>query len=176
MTCCCSLRLPHIVHAIELDLQSQLHQVVLFSHYSSTELSKERLFLVKILQPAFQGLVPWRCHSFFHAQQSNTRNVFWEPGDDHNERSSSSRSRRLFVSNHLFLICCIHFIALSIILRSLSLCIFTKISWSTINFKTENGSRLITEYYAFTIRVDQVNFLRVKFGVSAYSRDRLVAE
>ena len=43
-------------------------------------------------------------------------------------------------------------------------------------FKTENGSRLITEYYAFTIRVDQVNFLREKFGVSAYSRDRLVAE
>ena len=44
-----------------------------------------------------------------------------------------------------------------------------------INFKTENGSRLITVYYAFTIRVDQVNFLREKFGVS-YSRDRLVDE
>ena len=42
--------------------------------------------------------------------------------------------------------------------------------------KTENASRLITEYYAFTIRVDQVNFLRGKFGVSAYSQDRLVAE
>ena len=176
MTCCCSLHLPYKVHVIELDLQSQLHQVLLFSHYSSTELSKERLFLVKILQPAFQGLAPWRCHSFFRAQQSNTRNVFWEPGDDHNEPSSSSRSRRLFVSNRLFLIFCIHFIALSIILRSLSLCIFTKISCSTINFKTENGSRLITEYYAFTIRVDEVNFLREKFGVSAYSRDRLVAE
>ena len=75
-----------------------------------------------------------------------------------------------------FLIFCIHFIALSIILQSLSLCIFTKISWSTINFKTENGSRFITEYYAFKIRVDQVNFLREKFGVSAYSRDQLVAE
>ena len=87
------------------------------------------------------------------------RNVFWMPGDDHNEPSSSSRSRRLFVSNRLFLIFCIHFIALSIILQSLSL-----------------GSWLITEYYAFTIRVDQVNFLREKFGVSAYSRDRLVAE
>ena len=70
----------------------------------------------------------------------------------------------------LFLIFCIYFIALSIILRALSLCIFTKISRSTINFKTENGSRLITKYYAFTIRVDQVNFLREKFGVSAYSR------
>ena len=70
----------------------------------------------------------------------------------------------------LFLIFCIHFIALSIILRALSLCIFTKISRSTIKFKTENGSRLITEYYAFTFRVDQVNFLREKFGVSAYSR------
>ena len=66
--------------------------------------------------------------------------------------TNSSRSRRLL------LIFGIHLIALSIILRSLSLCIFTKISWSTINFKTENGSRLITEYYAFTIRVDQVNF------------------
>ena len=71
---------------------------------------------------------------------------------------------------------CIHFIALSIILRSLSLCIFTKISWSTINFKTENGSRLITEYYVFAIHVDEFNFLREKFGVSAYSQDRLVAE
>ena len=48
----------------------------------------------------------------------------------------------------LFLIFCIHFIALSIILQSLSLCIFTNISWSTINFKTQNASRLITEYYA----------------------------
>ena len=48
--------------------------------------------------------------------------------------------------------------------------IFTKISWSTISFKTENGSRLITEYYSFTIRVDQVNVLHEKFGVSAYSR------
>ena len=51
-----------------------------------------------------------------------------------------------------------------------------KISWSTINFKTENGSRLITENYAFTICVDQVNFLREKFGVSACSQDLLVAE
>ena len=45
-----------------------------------------------------------------------------------------------------------------------------------IKFKNENGSRLITEYYAFTIHVDQVNFLREKFGVLAYSQDRLVAE
>jgi len=58
----------------------------------------------------------------------------------------------------LFLIFCIHFIALSIISQSLSCCIFTKISWSMINFKTDNGSRLITEYYAFTNCVDEVNF------------------
>ena len=38
-----------------------------------------------------------------------------------------------------------------------------------MNFKTENGSRLITEYYAITIRVDEVNFLHEKFGVSARS-------
>ena len=31
-------------------------------------------------------------------------------------------------------------------------------------------SRLITEYYSFTIRVDQVNFLSEKFG------PRLIAE
>ena len=43
-----------------------------------------------------------------------------------------------------------------------------------INFKTENGSWLITEYYAFTICDDQVNFLHEKFGVLAYSQDRLV--
>ena len=98
---------------------------------------------------------------FSRSTKHFTRNVFWEPGDDHNEPSSSSQSHRLFVSNRLFLI-------FSIILRSLLLCIFMKISWSTINFKTENGSRLITEYYAFTINVDQVNFLREKFGVSAY--------
>ena len=66
--------------------------------------------------------------------------------------------------------------ALSIILQSLSLFTFTKISWSMLNFKTENGSRLITEYYAFTIRVDEVIFLCEKFGVLAYSRDRLVAK
>ena len=51
-----------------------------------------------------------------------------------------------------------------------------KISWSTINIKTENGSWLITECYAFTIGADQVKFLHKKFGVSAYSQDRLVAE
>ena len=51
MTCCCSLRLLYKVHAIELDLQLQLHQVFLFSHYSLTELSKERLFLVEIPKP-----------------------------------------------------------------------------------------------------------------------------
>ena len=77
---------------------------------------------------------------------------------------------------HVSCLFLIHFIALSIILGALSLCIFTKISRSTINFKTKNGSLLITEYYAFTIRVDQVNFLREKFGVSAYSRDGLVAK
>ena len=69
MTRCCSLRLLYKVHAIKLDLQSQLHQVVLFSHYSSTELSKEQLFLGEILQPAFQGLALSRCHpSIMHLQ------------------------------------------------------------------------------------------------------------
>ena len=96
---------------------------------------------------------------------------FSEPGDDRNEPTKPHDHVACF-----FLIFFFHFIGISIILQSLSLCVFTKISWSTTNFKTENGSRLITEYYAFTIRVDQVNFLSQKFGVSAYSRDRLVAE
>ena len=68
----------------------------------------------------------------------------------------------------LFLIFCIHFTGTVTLY-------FPKISRSTINFKTKNGSRLITEYYAFTIRVDQVNFLREKFGVSACSRISTVA-
>ena len=172
MTCCCSLRLLYKVHANELDLQSQLHQVVLFSHYSSTELSKER----RNTAASVSRFSSVKMSFIFSRSTKQYTECFWEPGDDHNEPSSSSRSRCLFVSNRLFLIFCIHFIASSIILRSLSLCIFTKISWSTINFKTENGSRLITEYSAFIIRVDQVNFLRDKFGVSAYSLDRLEAE
>ena len=135
MTCCCSLRLLYKVHAIELDLQSQLHQVVLFSHYSSTELSKERLFLVEILQPAFQGLAPSRCHPFFRAQQSNTRNVFWEPGDNHNEPSSNeaSRSRCLFVSN---------------LLRSF--------------YCFEYNFTVTVTYYAFTIRVGHGEMHRLR--------------
>ena len=40
----------------------------------------------------------------------------------------------------------------------------TKISSSTINVKTQNGSQLITEYYAFTTCFDLVIFLREKFG------------
>ena len=89
MSCCCSLHLLYKVHTIKLDLQSQLHQVVLFSHYLSTKLLKERLFRIEILQPAFQGLALSRFHPFFRTQQSNTQNVFGEPGDDHNEPSSS---------------------------------------------------------------------------------------
>ena len=111
MTRCRSLCFLYKVQAIELDLQLQLHEVVLFSHYSLTELSKERLFHVEILQAAFQGLAPSRCHAFFCTQQSNT----WEPGDDHNEPSSSD-VRSLKITSLVFLIFCIHFIALSIIL------------------------------------------------------------
>ena len=51
-----SLRLLYKVYPIELDLQPQLHQAVLFSHYSLSELSKGQLFLVEIPPPAFQGL------------------------------------------------------------------------------------------------------------------------
>ena len=164
MTCCCSLHLLYKVHTIKLDLQLQLHRSI-FS------LLVDWTIKGTIISRQNTAASVSRSSIFSRSTKHFTRNVFWEPGDDHNEPSSSSRSRRLFVSNHLFLIFSIHFIALSIILRSLLLRIFMKISWSTINFKTKNGSRLVTEYYAFTIiRVDQVNFLREKFGVSAYSR------
>ena len=96
----CSLRgFQHFEsQTIKLDLQSRLHQFVLFSHYSSTELSKERLFLVEICAAHVlrfcsvkmgKAFMLSRCQPFFRTQQSNTRNVFWEPGDDRNEPSSS---------------------------------------------------------------------------------------
>ena len=153
MTCCCSLRLLYEVHAIELDLQSQLHQVVLFSHYSSTELWNERLFLVEILQPAFQGLVPSRCHPFFRAQQSNTRNVFWEPGDDHNETSSNeaSRSRCLFVPNLLHSFYCFEYnftVTVTLYFHQ-NFMVDDKLQ----DRKWLSAYNLVLCYYAFTIRV-----------------------
>ena len=157
MTCCFFLRLLSKVLAIELNLQSQLHKVVLLSHrlnyrrndYFSLKYCSQ-CFKVKLRQDVI--------HFFAHSKAIPTQNVIWEPGDDHNKTCSSNVRSPYDHVACLFLIFCIHVIALSIILQSLSLCIFTKISWSTINFKTENGFRLITEYYAFTICVDQVTF------------------
>ena len=83
----------------------------------------------------------------------------------------ASRSCRLFLSNLLHSFYCFeHNFTVTVTLY------FHENFMVDDNFKTENGSRLITEYYAFTIRVDQVNFLSEKFGVSADSRDRLVAK
>ena len=99
MTCCCPLRLLYKVHAIELDLQSRLHQAVLFSHYSSSELLKERLFLVEILEPAVFPLS--RCFfalnkaingCFFGSLVTIVTNL---PPATY----EASQSRRLFVSN-----------------------------------------------------------------------------
>ena len=42
MTCCCSLRLLYKVHAIKLDLQSQLHQVVLLIFLVTHRLNYQR--------------------------------------------------------------------------------------------------------------------------------------
>ena len=54
---------------------------------------------------------------------------------------AASRSRRLFVSNLLHLFYCFEYnFPVTVKLY------FTKISWSTIDFKTKNGSRLIAEY------------------------------
>ena len=119
-------------------------------------------------------VAPSRCRPFFRTQQSNTQNVFWEPGDNHNEPSSSaveaSQSRCLLVSNLLHSFYCFECnFTVTVTLY------FHENSWSTINFKTENGSRLVTDY-AFTICVDEFNFLHEKFRVSAYSQDRLVAK
>ena len=124
--------------------------------YSSTELSKERLFVVEILQPAFQGLALSRfsCSTKQYTECLSVSGAWWQSLQTFLQRRTKPHNRVAC----LFLIFCIHFIALSIILQSLSLCIFTKISWLTINFKTENGFWLRIEYYAFAFRVDQVNF------------------
>ena len=105
MSCCCSLRFLYKVHAIELDLQLQLHQGILFSHYSSTELSKEHLILIETLQPAFQGLASSRCHPFFRAQKA-IHGLFLGSlvtiiTNVTQATCEASRSRRLFVSNLL---------------------------------------------------------------------------
>ena len=76
----------------------------------------------------------------------------------------ASRSRRLFVSNLL------HSFEYN----------FTVIVtlYFHENFMVEDKlqDRKWLSAYAFTIRVDQVNFLRENFGVSAYSQDWLLAE
>ena len=172
MTCCCSLHLLYKVHAIELDLQSRLHQVVLFSYYSSTELSKERLFLMsKYCSQHLKVFLRQDVIHFFVVNKAINgcffRGLVTILTNLPPATYEASRSRRLFLSN-----------------------LFHSFYWYEYNFtvtvtlyfhenfmvKTENGSWLITEYYALTIRVDQVNFLSEKFWVSAYSRDRLVAE
>ena len=81
----------------------------------------------------------------------------------------ASRSCRLFVSNLLCSFYCFEYN----FTVTVTLYFYENFM---VNNNTENGSPLITEYYAFTIRVDQVNFLREKLGVLAYSQDRLVAE
>ena len=102
MSCCCSLRFLYKVHAIELDLQLQLHQGILFSHYSSTELSKERLLLIEILQPAFQGLA----FIHFFALNKAIHRLFLGSlvtiiANVTQATCKASRSRCLFVSNLL---------------------------------------------------------------------------
>ena len=82
----------------------------------------------------------------------------------------ASRSCRLFVSNLLHSFYCFEYN----FTVTVTLHFHINISWLMINFKTEHDYWIITEYYAFTIRVDQVNFLREKFGVLAYSQDWLV--
>ena len=83
----------------------------------------------------------------------------------------ASQSRHLFVSNLFHSFYCFKYnFTVTVTLY------FHENFMVDDKLEDRNGSRLITEYYAFTIRVDQVNFLREKFGVSAYSRDRLVAE
>ena len=48
-----------------------------------------------------------------------------------------------------------------------------------VDDKLQQRKRLLAYYRVlciYNIRVDQVNFFHEKFGVSAYSQDRLVAE
>ena len=91
--------------------------------------------------------------SILRAQEHNTQNIFWEPGDDHKEPSSSDvRSCRLFVSNllHSFYFLEYNYFAVTV----------------TLFFHKNFISLLITEYYAFTIIicVDDVNFFVRSLG------------
>ena len=71
----------------------------------------------------------------------------------------ASPSRRLFVSNLFHSFYCFGYnFTVTVTLY------FNENFMVDDKLQTENGSRLITEYYAFTIRVDQVNFLRENFG------------
>ena len=108
-----------------------------------------------------------RMSSILSCSAKQYSECFWKPGDNHNKPSSSSQSRRLFVSNLLHSFYCFQYNFTDTVTLY-----FHENFKPTINFKTKNGSRLITEDYAFTIIicVDQGNFLREKFGVSAYSR------
>ena len=79
----------------------------------------------------------------------------------------------------LLLIFCIHFLPLSIISQSLSLNLYFQENFM-VNDKLQDRKWLSAYNRVlcinFIIRVDQVIFLREKFGVSAYSQDWLVAE
>ena len=99
MTCLCSLRLLYKVHAIELDLQSQLHQVFLFSHYSLTEVSKERNAAASVSR--FSSV---KMSSILSRSTKQYSECFGEP----DKPSSSSQSRRLFVSNLLHSFYCFY--------------------------------------------------------------------
>ena len=91
--------------------------------------------------------------SILRAQEHNTQNIFWEPGDDHKEPSFSDvRSCRLFVSNHLHSFYCLEYNYFAVTV--------------TLFFHKNFISLLITEYYAFTIIIcfDDVNFFVRSLG------------
>ena len=84
----------------------------------------------------------------------------------------ASRSHHLFVSNLLHSFYCFEYnftVTVTLYFHE-NFMVDDKLQ----DFKKSSG--LITEYYTFTIHVDQVNFMRENFGVSAYSQDQLVAE
>ena len=102
MTCCCSLRLLHKVHAIELDLQSPLHQVVLFFHYSSKYCSQHLKVFLRQDVIHFFALNKAIKRCFLGSLVTNVTNL-------PSAADEASRSRRLFLSNLLHSFYCFEY-------------------------------------------------------------------
>ena len=109
MTCCWSLCLLYEVHAIELDLQSRLHQVVYFLITHWLNYLRNDYFSSKYCSQCFKVLLRQDVIHFFRATE-RFLGAWWR-------QKQTFLQRRMNPHDHitcLFLMFCIHFIALGI--------------------------------------------------------------